>query len=302
MYSKILIPLDGSKTAEKVLPYARYLAGQFKIPVELLAVIDIADMAAHMAAEKAHFLDTMVEDATRSSETYLRNVTPTFPGANVKHTVVKGRAEDAIIEKGEADKNALITMATHGRSGLNRFLLGSVAEKVLRGSTNPLLLVRATEEAKAEGEAGFKTIIVPLDGSELAESVLPMVADVAKKLGLEVTLFRAYHIPYNAYAGDEGSYAVNYDELIAGVRDEANEYLEKKATEVRKLGVEKVSCLTKEGIAGDEIINLANKTPRGLIAMCSHGRSGVKRWVLGSVTETVMRHSNDPVFVTWAKS
>lgn len=298
MYSKILIPLDGSKTAEKVLPYARYLAGNFKIPVELLAVVDIAEMAAHMAAEKARFLDTMVEDATRSSETYLRNVTATFPGANVKNTVVKDRAEDAIIEKGEADKNALITMATHGRSGLNRFLLGSVAEKVLRGSTNPLLLVRATEVAKAEGEAGFKAIIVPLDGSELAESVLPMVADVAKKLGLEVTLFRAFHIPYNAYAGDEGFYAVNYDELIGAVRDEANEYLEKKAAEIKKLGVEKVSCLTKEGFAGDEIISLANKTPGGLIAMCSHGRSGVKRWVLGSVTETVVRHSSDPVLIS----
>jgi nucleotide-binding universal stress UspA family protein len=298
MYSKVLIPLDGSKTAEKVLPYARYLAGQLKIPVELLAVIDIAEMAAHMAAEKARFLDTMVEDATRSSETYLRNVTATFPGANVKNTVVKDRAEDAIIEKGEADKNALITMATHGRSGLNRFLLGSVAEKVLRGSTNPLLLVRATEAAKAEGEAGFKAIIVPLDGSELAESVLPMVADVAKKLGLEVTLFRTFHIPYNAYAGDEGFYAVNYDELITAVRDEANEYLEKKAAEVKKLGVEKVSCLTKEGMAGDEIISLANKTPGGLIAMCSHGRSGVKRWVLGSVTETVVRHSRDPVLIS----
>jgi nucleotide-binding universal stress UspA family protein len=298
MYSKILIPLDGSKTAEKVLPYARYLAGKFKIPVELLAVVDIAEMAAHMAAEKARFLDTLVEDATRSSETYLRNVTATLPGATVRHTVAKGRAEDTIVEKGEADKNALITMATHGRSGLNRFLLGSVAEKVLRGSTNPLLLVRATEEGKAEGEAGFKAIIVPLDGSELADSVLPMVAGVAKKLGLEVTLFRAYHIPYNAYAGDEGFYAVNYDELMTGVRDEANEYLEKKATEVRNLGVEKVSCLTKEGFAGDEIINLANKTPGGLIAMCSHGRSGVKRWVLGSVTETVVRHSVHPVLIS----
>ncbi len=298
MYSKILIPLDGSKTAEKVLPYARYLAGKFKIPVELLAVVDIAEMAAHMAAEKARFLDTMVEDATRSSETYLRNVTATFPGASVKHAVAKGRAEDTIIEKGEADKNALITMATHGRSGLNRFLLGSVAEKVLRGSTNPLLLVRATEEGKTEGEAGFKTIIVPLDGSELAETVLPMVADVAKTLGLEVTLFRAYHIPYNAYAGDEGFYAVNYDELIESVRDEATEYLEKKAADVRKLGVEKVSCVTKEGFAGDEIINLGNRTPGGLIAMCSHGRSGVKRWVLGSVAETVVRHTADPVLIS----
>ena len=80
MYSRILIPLDGSKTAEKVLPYARHLAGKFKIPVELLAVIDIAEMATHIAAEKARFLDTMIEDGMRISTTYLRRVANTFAG------------------------------------------------------------------------------------------------------------------------------------------------------------------------------------------------------------------------------
>ena len=97
----------------------------------------------------------------------------------------------------------------------------------------------------------------------MAESVLPTVAELAKTLGLEVTLFRAYHIPYNAYAGDEGFYAVDYDDLIAGVRDEANEYLEKKVAEMKKLGVEKVSGLSKEGFAGDEIIAIGAKDPGG---------------------------------------
>jgi len=124
---------------------------------------------------------------------------------------------------------------------------------------------------------------------------------MAKELDLEVVLFRAYHIPYNAYAADDGYYAVNYDELIAGVRDEAKEYLDKKVAEMKKLGIAKASALSKEGFAGDEIIALARKTPDALIAMCSHGRSGVKRWVLGSVTENVVRHSDDPVLVVRAK-
>jgi nucleotide-binding universal stress UspA family protein len=300
MYSKMLIPLDGSKTAEKVLPYARYLVGKLKIPIELLAVIDIAEMATHISAEKARYLDTMIEDGVRASTTYLRGIATTFPDAKVTCTVEKGRAEDTIIEKGEANPNLLITMATHGRSGLNRFLLGSVAEKVLRGSSNPLLLIRAADEAKGEGEARLTSIVVPLDGSELAESVLPGVATMAKMLELEVVLFRAFHIPYNAYAGDDG-YMVNYDELIASVRDESNEYLDKKVAELKKLGVAKVTALTKEGFAGDEIIALGRKTPDNLIAMCSHGRSGVRRFVLGSVTETVVRHSGDPVLVLRAK-
>jgi nucleotide-binding universal stress UspA family protein len=125
-----------------------------------------------------------------------------------------------------------------------------------------------------------------------------MVAGLAKTLDLEVELFRAYHIPYNVYAGDEGYYAGNFDELIASVREEAIEYLDKKVAELKKLGVAKVSCVTKEGFAGDEIIAVGHNTSGGLIAMCSHGRSGVKRWVLGSVAETVVRHSGGPVLIT----
>ena len=296
MYEAILVPLDGSKTAEKVLPYARYLAGKFKVPVELLAVVDVVEIASHMTSEKVHILDTIIEDAVQHSTTYLRGVATTIAGTNVRCSVEKGRAEDTIIEKAATDKTMLITMATHGRSGLNRFLLGSIAEKVLRGTVNPLLLIRAGDE-KSEGEAMLKSIIVPLDGSELAEAVLPIVADMAKKLDLEVELFRTYHVPYNVYSGDEGLYAINYEELLAGLRDEAVEYLEKKAADLKRLGVAKVQCVTKEGFAADEIISLGRKTPDNLIAMSSHGRSGVRRWVLGSVTELVVRHSGDPVLV-----
>ena len=296
MYDAILVPLDGSKTAEKVLPYARYLAGKFKVPIELLAVVDVVEIASHMTSEKVHFLDTIIEDAVQHSTTYLRGVATTIAATDVRCSVEKGRAEDTIIEKAATDKTMLITMATHGRSGLNRFLLGSIAEKVLRGTVNPLLLIRAGDE-KSEGEAMLKSIIVPLDGSELAEAVLPIVADMARKLDLEIELFRTYHVPYNVYSGDESLYAVNYEELLAGLRDEAGEYLEKKAADLKRLGVAKVQCVTKEGLAADEIISLGRKTPDNLIAMSSHGRSGVRRWMLGSVTEMVVRHSSDPVLV-----
>lgn len=301
MYTKILIPLDGSKTAEKVLPHARYLAGKLKLPVELLAVIDMVEIATHIPAEKARFFDSMIEAGVKKSASYLRGVAATFGGANVKCTVEKGQADAVIIEKGETDTSMLICMATHGRSGLDRFLLGSVTEKVLRAAANPLLLVRATEEAKSDGTAVLKSIVVPLDGSELAESIIPTVAEKAKELALEVVLFRAYHLPTYAYAGDETYSGFDYDELIAGVRDEATQYLEKKAAEVKKLGVEKVSVVSKEGFAADEIIALGRKNPDSLIAMCSHGRTGVKRWMLGSVTEAVVRHSGDPVLVLRAK-
>ena len=134
----------------------------------------------------------------RNSVEYLKRIATTFTEGNVKCVVEKGKAEQVIIEEAAADKGTLITMATHGRSGIDRWLVGSVAEKVLRGTTNPLLLIRASEEAKTEGQATLKSVVVPLDGSELAECVLPMVVGLAKKLNLEIVLVRAYNIPYNA--------------------------------------------------------------------------------------------------------
>lgn len=300
MYGKILIPLDGSNVAEKVLPYARYLVGKYKVPVELLAVVDVGEIASHMGSEKARFLNSIMEEAVRHLTEYLRGVATSFAAGKVTCAVERGRPADVIIEKAESDQATLVMMATHGRSGMNRFLIGSVAEKVLRGGSNPVLLIHATEGAKSAGEAPLRSIIVPLDGSKLAEGVLPMVIELAKKLDLPVELFRAYHIPYNAYAGDEGFYANHYDELLESVRDEARKYLETKSSELGAAGVANVTCITKEGFAGDEIIALGRKTADNLIAMSSHGRSGVQRWVLGSVAETVVRHSGDPVLIVRA--
>ena len=300
MFTKMLIPLDGSRTAEKVLPYARALGGALKIPVELLAVVDTGEMGTQIAPDKGRFLDTMFEEAERASRNYLKTISAKATGVNIKSTVAKGRAEEAIIENAGADKNTLIAMATHGRSGLDRWMLGSVTEKVLRACDNPLLVVRASEAIDEREKIALKSVIVPLDGSELAERVFPAVIAMAEAMDMEVILFRAYQVPYNAFPGEDAYSAINYEELMASFRDEATEYLNKKSAELKKQGLAKVSCVTKEGLSADQIIAIGSATPQNLIAMCSHGRSGVRRWVLGSVTETVVRHSADPVLVVRA--
>jgi nucleotide-binding universal stress UspA family protein len=295
MYKKILVPLDGSAVAEQVLPYVHTLADGLKIPAELMGVVDVAELAFHMSAEKARYLDTMIEDSVRRSGEYLKGVAQTFPRASVSFSVEKGRAEEVIIAKAAADKETLITMATHGRSGINRWLLGSVAEKVLRGSPNPLLLVRAKAEASTEGEVTLKSIVVPLDGSEVAESGLPTVLEMAKKLNMEIVLFRACNVPYSVFGGVRDHFGI-VDELLGAIKGEAHDYLEKK-TEELKQGGNKVSYVLGQGTSADEIISLGRKTPDNLIVMCTHGWSGVKGWVLGGITETVVRHSGDPVLV-----
>jgi nucleotide-binding universal stress UspA family protein len=296
MYRRLLIPLDGSKTAEAVLPYGRTLARTLKSPVELLAVVDMDVLSTQVFHDRSRYFETIIAESVRSSEEYLQRIAKTFPGHRIKCTVETGKAEDVIIEKTASDAT-LTAMATHGRSGINRLLLGSVAEKVLRGSPHPLLLIRASEGPKSDGEAVLKSVIVALDGSELAETVLPPVVKLAGALKLEVLLLRAYPTPANAYAGVEGYYAVNYEQMSVALRDEAQSYLEGKVSELKAKGIEKVSFAIPEGSGADEIVALGRRTPDNLIAMCTHGRSGVGRWVLGSVTEKVVRLSGDPVLI-----
>jgi nucleotide-binding universal stress UspA family protein len=297
MYDQMLIPLDGSETAEKVLPYARYLASKLRLPVELLGVIAIESLASMIPASKALELDHMVLEESRRMASYLEQIAETFHPHNAKVAVEKGNPEEIIIDKAAVNKTTMIAMVTHGRSGLDRWLMGSIAEKVLRGTSNPLLLVRAKDGFKADGELGFKSVIIPLDGSEIAESVLPPVTELAKKLNVGIVLVRVFHVPPAIYAGGEGYYAINYEAVRDQLKDEVRSYLERKVDELRSQGIENVSFMTPEGLGADEIITLGRKTPKSLIAMSSHGRSGVKRWVLGSITETVVRHSDEPVLI-----
>jgi nucleotide-binding universal stress UspA family protein len=289
-----LVPLDGSKVAEQVLPYARYLAGKLKIPVDLLGVVDLVGMTSSVWAAHVRNLDTFITDNVHRSEAYLKKVSKTFPGMAVSQSVRKGKPEELVIEQAASDGDTLIAMATHGRSGIDRWLLGSVAEKVLRGTANPLFLVRATEHGKGEGEKTVKRVVVPLDGSPLAEKVLPHVTALAKAMAFEALLLRAYNLKQVISADED--FIPDWDALEAKAKEEALSYLDTKVRELKAQGLIEVSSRVSEKGAAQEIIDVATE-PNSLVAMCTHGRSGVKRWVLGSVTEKVVRHSNSPVLV-----
>ena len=296
MFGRMLIPLDGSKTAEDVLPYARRLAADARVAVELLGVVEMADIAEDIASNQAAYAGALVREAVRNSTEYLEKLAQTFHNGKVRCNVQQGRPEDIIIAAASADRATLIAMATHGRSGVTRWLLGSVTEKVLRGTVNPLLVVRASGNSKTDGEAALRSVIVPLDGSDVAETILSPVAALAKVLDLQVLLIRVYGLPLPTYGGDD-YYVPDYLELKDQIRDEAEGYLNSRANLLRAQGVAEVSTVVIEGSAADAIIDLARKTPDNLVALSPHGRSGLQRWVLGSVTEKVVRHCQDPVLI-----
>ena len=290
MYKKISVPLDGSTLSEGVLPYVRAMARAIRVPVELLRVNDVAKPRAYVPAVQV--------------DEYLEKIAASFSGiTKVTRAVELGNPADLIVDRAAGQPDTLIAMATHGHSGAQRWLLGSVAEKVLHGATNHLLLVRPAGGDIGD-EARLNTVLVPLDGSELAEEVLPTVADLSAGLKLEIVLVhvlvRVYFGQPDAFLPVFGSNVPNENELWAQARSEASRYLSEKVEQLRAKGLPNVSSVLIEGGAegaAAAIIDLARKSSDNLVIMSTHGRSGIGRWLLGSVTERVVRHSGNPVLV-----
>jgi nucleotide-binding universal stress UspA family protein len=141
-----------------------------------------------------------------------------------------------------------------------------------------------SERGGLGAETVLDSAVIPLDGSELAESVLPAAAELAKMLDLEMVLFRAYELPASAYYGSE-DYLPNYDQLKEQMKQQVRNYLADKMTKLKAEGVTRVSSVIVEGAGPNEIVGYARNTANNLVAMCTHGRSGLKRLVLGSVTK-----------------
>ena len=284
MYSKILVPLDGSQFSETILPYARSIAGALKAPTELLAAIEPSTLSAKGQT-----------DPQKANLDYLSRVATSFrEPKSVISSVEIGNPADVIVDKASSQPDTFITMSTRGRSGIQRWMMGSVADKVLHATISPLLLFRGETDSKTSGEATLRKILVPLDGSPLAEKALPHAVELAKKMMMEVVLVRAPAAPRAASLDQESDPA--FQQIAKEIIKEAQTYLEAKVKEIQANGL-KVSSLMLEGEAAGEIIDLAHKTPDNLIAICTHGWSGVGRWVLGNVTERVVRHSGDPVLI-----
>jgi nucleotide-binding universal stress UspA family protein len=290
MYKTILVPLDGSTLSEGILPYVRILARGIHVPVELLKINDPRQLAPYAPPlQGGEYLEKVAVSISAITD--------------VKCTVELGNPAARIIDLAAAQPDTLIAMATHGYSGPQRWLLGSVAEKILHAATNNLLVVRPTE-GDTGGEARLRTVVVPLDGSELAEKVLPIVTALAACLSLEVilvhVLIRFLFRQPEAFLPVFGANIPNQQELWVQAGSEAKQYLTGMEERLRAQGLAHVSSSLIEGSAqgaAAEIIDLARKTSDNLVAMSTHGRSGVGRWLIGSVAERVVRHSNDPVLV-----
>jgi len=292
MYRHILVPLDGSLLAEQALPLAKMLAARFAATVTLFQAIVPIREHLHMGHEAAETPEQIELRRSRAA-TYLEKARADMIAAGIttKAEVRVGAAATAILEFAESAGVDMITMSTHGRTGLLQWAYGSVADKVLQGSHVPLLLVRVSDKPAAPQPP--KRILVPLDGSALAELALDPAQSLAAAFDSEVLLFRSWDIP--ATGLDEIPVSV-LDAWQKSARSDAEEYLASVVHRLQEQGL-RARAETQEGAPVESILEEATASAASLIVMSTHGRSGVTRWVLGTTADRVLRSSSVPVLL-----
>lgn len=298
MYTRIVVPLDGSELAEGVLPYARSLARKLGVPLALLRVVDPVRVVDWADPGSSLFSDEVLAEMDTKASTYLERVAERLraDGLTVSCQVREGEPAPAIVEEVEEEPRSLLAMSTHGRSGITRWVLGSVTDKVLRAVHAPILVVRSREGAAVGEDAEIKQVILPLDGSPLAEQVVPHAVALAKALEVGVLVVRVTPSPADYYYFTDFAAAPVVD-FSEEVDVDARGYLQGMVQRLRDEGVEQVEEVLLHGHPASALVDLVQERPDSLVTITTHGRSGITRWVLGSVTDRVVRHATVPVLV-----
>ena len=274
--ARVLVPLDGSTLAEAILPAVERLARDHEAEVILLEVLE------GQGTREAEL------DAERQAGGYLQRMVDSLRRRGLKRVCTRvwyGDADQAIANAATRERADLVAMSTHGRSGLDWLRFGSVAEGVVRRAPVPVLLVRGIA---AWDRGGINRILVPLDRSEASEAVLPLVSCLAGPFDFEIQLLHVVEVAL-PLSGWEAAGKVVHDA-------EAEAYLAKMAALLEARGL-RVGMTVRAGLPAEVIPAVAAETKSGLVAMSTHGRSGLGRLFLGSVAERVLRSVSVPVLL-----
>jgi nucleotide-binding universal stress UspA family protein len=292
MYRSLLVPLDRSWFAELALPLALDIARRANGRLHLVEVHSLyfledihggwlpfePDRDAERKRQEQHYLDATAKWATC--------VSPVSVTAGVLSgsAVLPSTVADSILERAHTGKADLIVMTTHGRGRLSRFVRGSVTDELIRRSDVPVLVVRPEKAPGLHPEPVLDSILIPLDGSALAEQVLDPALELARLMEARCSLVRVVET--------QSSTADRSPE-----KAQAEAYLERIAARVRKQGVPVRTRVAVARHAAEAILDEAAAQASDLIALATHGRGGLQRLLLGSVAEKLVRVATSPVLV-----
>jgi len=290
IYRRVVVPLDGSKLAENALPHVKALIGGRESVVHLVSVI---------SPVREFVISSFNHHEDRSASTYLQEVAGQLRplASEVQVAVRHGRQADEILAFAKSVQADLIVMSSHGRSGIGQWIFGSVADRVLRAATCPVFLVRSEQSVE---RPSYRRIVVPLDGSEQAEQVIPFVGALVTADDTMVYLVSVL----TAGVGDRTvalltSYPPGLSLATTALhhaRIQLNTYLRSVAAPLRRKGAV-VHIVIKEGSPAEEVLDYAEEVNADLIGMTSHGFSNLKRWAYGNVAGRILQGAQSPVLL-----
>lgn len=299
MIRKVLIPLDGSAFSEQALPLGLDLARRADATVVLVrvhqpffAVVPYAGTIPVDARWEEQIRDQEREELERTAQTLKERA-----DVEVEHHLLDGPVADAIERSARAEGADLIVMTTHGRGGLSRAWLGSVADTLVRHSSIPLLLIRPGEsKAERVRPAPLQRILVPLDGSSRAEAILPHAQDLARLTGAELVLIRVV-IPRSGLGHAALDPSLPLERLEEEAHGEAVAYLRETADRIGKAGTPVVFRVVHGDQVALAILDQVGALDADMIAMATRGRGGVARLILGSTADKVLRGTSVPLLI-----
>lgn len=294
---RILVGLDGSPVAESILRTVRGLAARIGADIVLLHVVPVSESLREVASQAGVALDEVATHERAGADVYLERVAAKLRDKEVavRTATAIGEAATEIVRYAEREAIDLIALATHGRSGAQRWLHGSVADAVLHNATTPLLLMRPTQGTATPIDV--RHVMIALDGSEVAEAALPIAERFARALAVPLVLVRVIEISALAFTGDAGAgIAVDYQRLFDMLRDDAERYLTSWANGLRGRDIT-VEVSVVAGIAADAIVAAARTHPGTLLVLSTHGRTGWRAVALGSVARRVVSLAGSPVLI-----
>ena len=292
---RILVPLDGSELATITIPYARALATPETELMLFRAVTDPTPMT-ELAGTSAFPLERILKRNREQADDYLGAVAEVL--CDVAPTISTGSAvgdaPEAILDAIREREASLVIVASHGRGFLGRVVVGSVADRIARTATVPVLVIHPTHHAQmpvhADSIARIDRLVVPLDGSALAREALPVAAALGRQLGIPVHLVRALPTREEIAAHPDPVETGYYEEMIAAATD----LLESETSQLRAGGL----TVTTGSVIGPPAGTILDEAgAHDIVVMTSHGRGGMRRWLMGSVAERIIRSGESPVLL-----
>jgi len=293
MFDSILVPTDGSEHATRAAEHGAALARAFSASLHVMAVIDTRTAGGPFSG--GDFEDETLDRMTADAEDTVTAITDTVDAAGTIQTTIRtGNPAEEICAYRDDHYIDLIAMGTHGRTGVGRYLAGSVTESVVRQADVPVFTVRATEQSRETDT--YDDILVPTDGSTAATAAVEPACEIAAQFDSRLHALNVVNLG-DVATGSE--YTLPTD-LIDTLEAQGEKVTERIAARARESGVETVTQVV-DGFPAADILDYAEENDIDLIVMGTAGRTGLNRFIMGSTTERLIRHADMPVLAVNAR-